>query len=94
MSIEIYNSSRPSGLVNMGSRKRNRDEMESSEPAPESGMIDKLRNTWELANLMQYIYIFGKAVKIDEDLTIEVLPPRYVALHSLDREQTTLSETF
>ena len=56
----------------MSSRKRNREEMESSEPAPESSMLDKLRNTWELANLMQYIYIFGKAVKIDEDLTIEV----------------------
>ena len=56
----------------MGSRKRNRDEMESSEPAPELNMLDKLRNTWELANLMQYIYIFGKAVKIDDDLTIEV----------------------
>ncbi|KAL9069459.1 MAG: hypothetical protein Q9161_005510 [Pseudevernia consocians] len=57
----------------MGSRKRNRDEMEFSEPAPESSMLNKLRNTWELANLMQYIYIFGKAVKIDEDLTIEDL---------------------
>ena len=57
----------------MGSRKRTRDEMESSELTPESSMLDKLRNTWELANLMQYIYIFGKAVKIDEDLTIEVL---------------------
>lgn len=57
----------------MGSRKRNRDEMESSELAPELSMLDKLRNTWELANLMQYIYIFGKAVKIDEDLTIEDL---------------------
>lgn len=60
----------------MGSRKRDRDEMESSEPAPESTMLDRLRNTWELANLMQYIYIFGKAVRIDEDLTIEVLLPK------------------
>lgn len=59
----------------MGSRKRGRDEMESSEAAPEISMLDKLRNTWELANLMQYIYIFGKAVKIDEDLNIEVLLP-------------------
>lgn len=57
----------------MVSRKRQRDEMESSEPTPELSMLDKLRNTWELANLMQYIYIFGKAVKIDEDLTIEDL---------------------
>ena len=71
----------------MGSRKRNRDEMESSEPAPELSMLDKLRNTWELANLMQYIYIFGKAVKIDEDLTIEVLlpRPRRTLLHELSK---------
>ena len=67
----------------MVSRKRQRDEMESSEPTPELSMLDKLRNTWELANLMQYIYIFGKAVKIDEDLTIEVLFPNPVTLYSM-----------
>ena len=67
----------------MVSRKRNRDEMESSEPAPELSMLDKLRNTWELANLMQYIYIFGKAVKIDEDLTIEVLLPKPTTICSM-----------
>ena len=49
--------------------------MEASEPAPEPSMLDRLRNMWEFANLMQYIFIFGRAVKIDEDLTIEVLPP-------------------
>ena len=56
----------------MGSRKRNRDEMELPESAPELSLLSKVRNTWELANLMQYIFFFGKAVKIDEDLTIEV----------------------
>lgn len=56
----------------MVSRKRGREEMESSEPAPEESMLTKLRNTWEFANLMQYIFIFGRAVKIDEDFTIEV----------------------
>lgn len=35
-------------------------------------MLKKLRNTWEFSNLMQYIYIFGKAVKIDQDLDVEV----------------------
>ena len=72
----------PKDVDNMVSRKRQRDEMESSEPTPELSMLDKLRNTWELANLMQYIYIFGKAVKIDEDLTIEVLFPDPVSLSS------------
>ena len=58
----------------MVSRKRNRAEMEAAVPEPtqEPTMIEKLRNTWELANLMQYIFIFGKAVKIDEDLDIDV----------------------
>ena len=67
----------------MGSRKRSRDEMESSEPTPASNILGKLRNTWELANLMQYIYIFGKAVKIDEDLTIEVFLPNTPVLYSM-----------
>lgn len=47
--------------------------MEALETAPEPIMLDRLRNTWEFANIMQYIFIFGRVVKIDEDLTIEVL---------------------
>ena len=82
-------------IDNMVSRKRQRDEMESSEPTQELSMLDKLRNTWELANLMQYIYIFGKAVKIDEDLTIEVLSPilspftPQIANHSSSVQETS-----
>ena len=58
----------------MVSRKRGREEMESSDPdqVQQPTMLDKLRNTWEFANLMQYIYLFGKVVKIDEDLDIDV----------------------
>ena len=55
-------------------RKRGRAEMEASEPAPENSLLTKLRNMWEFANIMQYIFIFGKAVKIDEDFDIEVPP--------------------
>lgn len=77
------------GVANMVSRKRTRDEMESSEPAVEPSMLDKLRNTWELANLMQYIYIFGKAVKIDEDLTIEVPFPKLAAISSIFRRASS-----
>ena len=47
--------------------------MESSEPVQDDTMLIKLRNMWEFANLMQYIFIFGRVVKIDEDFTIEVL---------------------
>ncbi|KAF2808427.1 uncharacterized protein BDZ99DRAFT_419530 [Mytilinidion resinicola] len=57
----------------MVSRKRGRGEMESEEPAKEPSMLDRLRNMWEFANLMQYIFLFGKAVKIDENITIETL---------------------
>lgn len=57
----------------MASRKRARDERESSEPPKEIAVLDRLRNMWEFASLMQFIFIFGKAVKIDEDFDIEVL---------------------
>ena len=66
----------------MGSRKRGRDEMESTEPATEPSLLDKIRDKWEFANLMQYIFIFGKAVKIDEDLTIEVRPFHKISSHN------------
>lgn len=56
----------------MVSRKRDRAEMESSDSTADTSMLDRIRNMWEFSNLMQYIFIFGKAVKIDEDLTIEV----------------------
>ena len=50
--------------------------MESPQAAAqESSLLTQLRNMWEFANIMQYIYIFGKAVKIDEDFDIEVLSP-------------------
>lgn len=42
------------------------------EPAKELTQLQRIRNMWEFANLAQYIYLFGKAVKIDEDLGIEV----------------------
>jgi hypothetical protein len=56
----------------MVSRKRDRAEMESSETPNDMGLLDRLRNMWQFANLMQYIFIFGRAVKIDEDFTIDV----------------------
>lgn len=38
----------------------------------------RLRNCWEFANLMQYIHFFGRIVRIDEDLDIDVCClPRY-----------------
>jgi len=41
--------------------------------SPEDAQTLKdLRNMWEFASLMQYIFLFGNVVKIDEDFDIEV----------------------
>ncbi|KAJ9606853.1 hypothetical protein H2200_008863 [Cladophialophora chaetospira] len=56
-------------------RKRTRDEMEArSEPEEkkqEPSLLQRTRNMWEFASVMQFIFTFGKAVKIDEDFDIE-----------------------
>lgn len=41
-------------------------------PAEEQAILSRLRNMWEFASLMQYIFLFGHVVKIDDDLDIEV----------------------
>lgn len=58
----------------MPTRKRVRAEMEAAEPpAPEpTSLLTQIRNKWEFANLMQYIYLFGEAVKIDPEIDAEV----------------------
>ncbi|KAI9367940.1 hypothetical protein BJX61DRAFT_526226 [Aspergillus egyptiacus] len=62
----------------MVSRKRTRSEVEAPSEQPEQpqeqpSLLTRLRNCWEFANLMQYIAIFGKLMKIDEDFGIEDL---------------------
>ncbi|KAL4953914.1 hypothetical protein BDW69DRAFT_148700 [Aspergillus filifer] len=59
----------------MVSRKRTRSEVDAPEEQlqEEPGLLTQLRNCWEFANLMQYIAIFGKLMKIDEDFGIEDL---------------------
>jgi hypothetical protein len=56
----------------MVSRKRGRAHSEVEERATEPTTLEKLRNMWQFASLMEYIFIFGKAVKIDEDFDIDV----------------------
>jgi hypothetical protein len=56
----------------VSSRKRGRQEMEAVEPPKERGLLERIRNMWEFANLVQWIFIFGRAVKIDENMDIEV----------------------
>ncbi|GAQ08364.1 hypothetical protein ALT_5685 [Aspergillus lentulus] len=59
----------------MVSRKRTRSEVDAApeQPSEENGFLNRLRNSWEFANLMQYIAIFGKVMKIDEDFGIDDL---------------------
>lgn len=64
----------------MVSRRRNHSEANAApaqqnrqqQPAEEPGLLHRLRNCWEFANLMQYLSMFGKIMKIDEDFGIEV----------------------
>ncbi len=46
--------------------------MEAVETLKEPSLLERIRNMWEFANLAQWIFTFGRAVKIDENLDIEV----------------------
>jgi hypothetical protein len=49
-------------------------ESETSVVAPateEPNLLLRIRNMWEFASLMQYIFFFGKAVRV-EDIEVEV----------------------
>lgn len=60
--------------------KRTRDETEAEldvavepdVPSEQQETLTTLRNMWEFASLMQYIFLFGQVVKIDDDFDIEV----------------------
>ena len=66
----------------VSSRKRARRDVEpevepekqaqSSKTPDEPSPLQRIRNTWQFANLFQWIYLFGKVVKIDEGIGIEV----------------------
>lgn len=53
----------------MPSRKRAFDVSEALHS--DESKLQKIRNMWQFANLCQWIYIFGKTVKIDESIDIE-----------------------
>ncbi|UNI15282.1 hypothetical protein JDV02_001825 [Purpureocillium takamizusanense] len=59
----------------MPSRKRSRqsvddDAGDTDHPAG-AELLDRIRNMWQFANVCQWIYIFGKAAKIDESIDVE-----------------------
>ncbi|KAL3427804.1 PHD-finger domain-containing protein [Phlyctema vagabunda] len=67
----------------VSSRKRGRQEMEAVEPpSAEPSLVDRIRDMWEFSNLAQYIFTFGSAVKIDENLDIEDLEMECLKSHS------------
>ncbi len=52
------------------------------EATEEPTLLARIRNMWEFANLAQWIFIFGRAVKIDENMDIEVYLQPLGSLHS------------
>lgn len=60
--------------------------MEVEEPISEIAEMEepttlqKIRSMWEFASLMQYLFFFGKAVKLD-DLDVEVRDYSYAPRH-------------
>lgn len=46
--------------------------VEVEEQIRDNPLLTKLRNMWEFASFMQYVFIFGKAVKIAEDFDMDV----------------------
>ncbi|KAB8339144.1 hypothetical protein FH972_022080 [Carpinus fangiana] len=57
----------------MPSRKRGHDEVDHSEMAGEPSLLQRVRNSWQFASLMQYIQIFGDAAKIPEKVDVDML---------------------
>ncbi|KAJ3575927.1 hypothetical protein NPX13_g3868 [Xylaria arbuscula] len=73
----------------VSSRKRALRDIESDQDTRqsplESGPLQRIRNLWQFANLFQWIYLFGRVVKIDEsididDLEAECLKPQSTVL--------------
>ena len=56
----------------MGARKRGHEELEASAPAQPASRLHRLRNMWQFANLFQFLFTFGKAIKLEDEVDIEV----------------------
>ena len=63
----------------MPARKRGRQEADLDDnvvraavPAAVNDTLTKLRNMWEFSAFMQYLFLFGKVVKVDEDFDMDV----------------------
>ncbi|KAJ4394251.1 hypothetical protein N0V93_003468 [Gnomoniopsis smithogilvyi] len=79
----------------MPSRKRSLREAESApseiEQRKEASLIDNLRNSFYFANLYQWICIFGKVVKVDDNLDIADLEAECLKHGSMALQEIGLS---
>ncbi|KAI9171903.1 hypothetical protein HJFPF1_01394 [Paramyrothecium foliicola] len=57
----------------MSLRKRSVEALEAHGTEATASFLSQLRNMWEFANLCQWIYLFGKAAKIDNSIDVEEL---------------------
>jgi hypothetical protein len=77
----------------VSSRKRALRDVESDEvirePLVEPDLLYRVRNSWQFANLFQWIYLFGRVVKIDENIDIAVrwVQPPYPTDQTLIKTQ-------
>jgi hypothetical protein len=57
-----------------GTRKRalSKAEPEDAPSAKPPSLLQQIRNMWQFANLFQFIMLFGKALKMDDNFDIEV----------------------
>ena len=63
-------------------RKRSAQELDSNsaqqpEQPEQPSMLQRLRNMWQFANLYQFILLFGSALKLDDNMDIEVGSSRF-----------------
>ncbi|KND90407.1 hypothetical protein TOPH_04962 [Tolypocladium ophioglossoides CBS 100239] len=56
----------------MPSRKRSIQSVDGGGRDAAPTLLHRLRNTWQFANVCQWIYMFGKAAKIDDSIDVDV----------------------
>ena len=57
----------------MASRKRAHQDISTDEAPHSPSLLQRIRNTWHFACLMQFIQFFGSALKIDNELDVDML---------------------
>ena len=76
----------------MVARKRARREMEEETAeevvASEPTLLQRIRSMWEFASLVQFFFLFGKAVKVD-DMEVEVRQDNFMG-STEDKELTNV----